>query len=88
MRNQLFRQLNPLENSLPNNSLAQIKQMMNTFNTASNPQSVMQNMINNNPQMKQVMDFVRQSGGDPKQAFYKLAEQRGVDPNEVISLLR
>ena len=85
---ELFKQLNPLGNSLPNGSLARIKQMMNTVNTATNPQSAIQNMMGNNPQLKQVMDLVQKSGGDPKKAFYQMAEQQGVDPNEVLNLLR
>lgn len=40
--------------------------------------------IQNNPQMKQVMDYINQNGGDPKTAFYKLAQEKGVDPNEII----
>lgn len=49
---------------------------------------MLQNMMNNNPQMKQVMDIVRQSGGDPKTAFYKMAKEKGVDPNSVLSMLK
>ena len=40
--------------------------------------------IQNNPQIKQVMDYVNQNGGDPKTAFYKLAQEKGVDPNEIL----
>ena len=88
MKNQLFKQLNPLGNSLPNGSLARIKQMMDTVNTATNPQSVIQNMIGNSPQLKQVMDIVQKSGGDPQKAFYQMAEQVGADPNEILNMLR
>ena len=88
MKNQLFRQLNPLANSLPNGNLAKIKQMMNTVSMASNPQSAIQNMIGNNPQLKQVMDVVQQSGGDPQKAFYQMVEQVGADPNEILNMLR
>ena len=87
MKNQLFQQLNPLGNLLPNN-ISQIKQMMNMVNSASNPQSMIQNMMGSNPQMKQVMDLVQKSGGDPKKAFYTMAEQQGVDPNQILNLLK
>lgn len=40
--------------------------------------------IQNNPQMKQVMDYINQNGGDPKTAFYKLAQEKGVDPEEIL----
>lgn len=38
--------------------------------------------------MKQVMDIVGQSGGDPKAAFYKMAEEKGVDPEQILPMLR
>lgn len=51
----------------------------------SNPQAFVQNMINQNPQVKQILD---QNGGDAKTAFYKLAEQKGIDPNQIIDLFK
>ena len=84
--NSLYSQLNPTRMSLPNN-IAQIKQMMNMMRNASNPQEMLQNMVSSNPQMKQVMDIVQKSGGDPKTAFYNLAKERGVNPDEIIQML-
>ena len=46
---------------------------------------MLQQMMNNNPQIQQL---VNAAGGDPKAAFYKLAEQKGVDPNEIINALK
>ena len=40
--------------------------------------------VNNNPQIKQVMEYINQNGGDPQTAFYKLAKEKGVDPNEIL----
>ena len=71
-----------------NPRLQQIKNVMNTIRGARNPQVAMMGMMQNNPQMKQVMDIVGQSGGDPKAAFYKMAEEKGVDPEQVLSMLR
>lgn len=79
--------LNQLGRSLPSN-LNQIKQMANMFKNAKNPQMLIQNMMMQNPQMKQVMDFINQNDGDAKSAFYKLADQRGVDPNEILNMLK
>lgn len=42
----------------------------------------------NNPQYKQVMDYVRQNGGDPKAAFYKMAEEKGVNPEDILNQLK
>lgn len=46
------------------------------------------NMAINNPQMQQVMQVIQQNGGDAKAAFYNMAQQRGVDPNEVLKQLQ
>lgn len=81
--------LQTLKNTMPaNNNLNQIRNMFNMVRSSRNPQTMLQNMMNNNPQMKQVMDIVRQSGGDPKTAFYKMAKEKGVDPNSVLSMLK
>ena len=42
----------------------------------------------NNPQMRQVMEYVQANGGDAKAAFYKKAQEMGIDPNEVIAQLQ
>ena len=66
----------------------QIKQMMQAFRSAGNPQAMLNQLIQTNPQMKQVMDFVKASGNDPKAAFYRLAEQRGINPQDIIDQLK
>ncbi len=80
--------LQALKSSPVNNNLNQIKQMMNMVRSAGNPQAMIQSIAQNNPQMKQVMDIVSKSGGDPRAAFYRMAEEKGVDPEQVLSMLR
>ena len=67
---------------------AKIKQVMQTVKTAANPQAALNMMIMNNPQMKQVMEIVKQNGGDPMAAFRMTAEQAGIDPEEILGMLR
>lgn len=69
-------------------NLQKVKQMMDTIKSARNPQAMLQNMINQNPQYKQVMDYINKNGGDPKTAFYKLAEQQGVNPDDILNMLK
>ena len=81
--------LNPLiQIAKSNPMMGQIKQMMGMINSAGNPQAMMNQMLTSNPQFKQVMDLINQSGGDPKRAFYALAEQKGVDPNDILSMMK
>ena len=71
-----------------NPMMSRVKQMMGMINSSGNPQMMMNQMLTGNPQFKQVMDLINQSGGDPKKAFYALAEQKGVDPNDILSMLK
>lgn len=59
--------------------------MAQTIKSANNPQALLNQMVGNNPQIKQIID---QYGGDPKTAFYGFAEANGVDPNEIINMLK
>lgn len=45
-------------------------------------------MIRQMPQYKEVMDYIDANGGDPKSAFYNLANQMGVDPEQFIEAMR
>ena len=65
-----------------------VKQMMSMVRAAQNPQAALSQLVMNNPQMKQVMDIVQKHGGDPMTAFRKEAEARGVDPDEILNMLR
>ena len=61
-----------------------IKQMRN----AKNPNDLMMAMAKQNPQFNQVMNMVNQSGKTPKELFYEMAQQKGVDPDEIINALK
>lgn len=64
---------------------------MQIFNMAKqmrNPNMFVNSMLKNSPQYTKAMDYINQSGGDPKMAFYKLADEQGVDPEEVLKMFR
>ena len=66
----------------------QIKQMMQAVKCAGNPQAMLNQLMQTNPQFKQAMDFVKASGNDPKAAFYRLAERRGINPQAILDQLK
>ena len=70
-----------------NPRMNQIKQAMNVVRAAKNPQAALMNMMGNNPQMRQVQNIIQQHGGDPMQAFRAMAEQNGLDPDEILSMI-
>lgn len=45
-------------------------------------------MAQTNPQMSQVMQVIQQNGGNAKQAFYNMCQQRGIDPNVILGQLQ
>lgn len=67
--------------------LQQFKQTMNMLKAARNPQAALMGMMGNNPQMQQVKEIVDQHGGDPMKAFREMAEQNGLDPDEILSMI-
>lgn len=69
--------------SLPSlkNNLNAIQNILNS----SNPNSLIQNMILNNPKMQNVMNLFQSSGMTPKQFFYNYAQQRGIDPDQFLN---
>lgn len=70
------------------NNVQQVRQMMNTIRNAGNPQAMLQGMLMNNPQYRQVMDVINQNGGDPRKAFYNMCSQKGVNPQEILDMLK
>ena len=81
---QILRQLSASQNP----GLGQIKNMMNIVKSAGNPQAMLSQMMQSSPQMQQAMSIVGQYGGDPQKAFYALAQQKGVDPQEILNMLK
>ena len=49
-----------------------------------NPNLMIQQTLKNNPQMQQAMEYIKANGGDAKKAFYKLAEENGIDPQSIL----
>ena len=76
--------MNPMLQKLNQNPM----QMLNMVRNAGNPQAMLNQMVQTNPQMKQVIDLINANGGDPKSTFYKMAEQKGIDPNSILNRLR
>lgn len=66
---------------------------MNSLYQQLNPQLSNSNIANikqlmNSPQFKNVMTLVKNSNLTPKELFYKMAKEKGVDPEEILKQLR
>lgn len=69
--NELYQQLNP--------SKPPIKSPINA-------QAMVNKLLQSNPKLQPYMDMIR-NGANPKDMFYNLARQKGVDPNTFLSQL-
>ena len=49
-----------------------------------NYQAMIDQMLQSNPKLQSVMNMVKH-GRNPKELFYTLAKQKGVDPNSILS---
>ena len=78
--NNLYKQLNTGISSQNN-----IKSMINMLRNSNNPQMLVQNMLQNNPKVQQI---IQQYGGNPKTAFYNVAKQKGINPDEILNMLK
>lgn len=61
-----------------------LMKMMNMAQNGGNPQQLLGQFIQQNPQMKQALPFVQGKNSDQlKETFYNMCKERGVDPNAV-----
>ena len=65
--------------------LAQARNMIQTIKSCSNPDAMVNQMLAQNPKINQI---INQYGGDPKTAFYKYAEANGVNPDEILNMMK
>ena len=69
------------------NNLQYIQSVMNSVRQSPNPQIALQSLIQNNPGYQNVLNYINQNGGDPRTAFYNMAQQKGVDPSQILNIL-
>lgn len=55
---------------------------------SANPNAALANLINQNPNLRNIIMLAKSNGSDLQQVFYALAQQKGVNPNDVINALR
>ena len=67
------------------NGLVQAYKMLSGMN---NPNAALQALAQKNPMMQQAVQLVNSSHMSPKDLFYSMAQQRGVDPEQVLSMFK
>ena len=80
--------LNMLNNSAISRQIQPLKQALNAIRASGNPQMMMNQILQQNPKYAQAMQLVRDNGGDPQKAFYSLANQMGVNGDEILNSIK
>ena len=65
-----------------------IKNMRQMVESSKDPYQMLNVLATKNPRLKEVMSLINESGGDARKAFYSLAEKRGVNPDDILSMLK
>ena len=64
-------------------------QLINAFRNAKNPQALLQQVMNSNPQIQQIMTQLQNSGGgsmSPEQMARQLAKQNGISDEQLMQM--
>ena len=71
-------------NSNQNNAFGIIGMLKNS----KNPNMMLRQLASSNPVVANTMNLVNQYGGNPQKAFYEEAKKRGIDPNQILGMLK
>lgn len=74
-------------NNLNQQKSNSLSEMWDQIKKAPNPEQAMLNMFSQT-QLQNVMNYIKQNGGDAKTAYYNMAAQKGIDPNSILQFLR
>lgn len=84
----LYQQLNQSQLSRNNNSNGGLQQMINMVSRSNNPMQLMQTIAQSNPQLQSILNLIQTSQKSPKDLFFEMAQQRGVDPQQILQMLQ
>ena len=71
--NQLYQELNQQSSPAP----APQNNLVNGIN----------NLLQSNPNLKPIMEMIKK-GANPKQMFFEMAKQKGIDPSSILSQIK
>lgn len=84
----LYQELNQQQNLPQIPQQNNLKQFINMFKNSINPQQLLLNYLNTNPIAKNIYSMLQNSNKTPKELFFNMAKERGIDPNQIINMLK
>ncbi len=80
--NSLYNSLNRTQSS----PSPQLKNLIKSFKNSSNQEQFLRKLIQNNPNVQNIYSLIQNSNKTPKELFYLLAEQKGIDPDSILNM--
>ena len=71
-----------------NPNFVQIRNLMTAARGAKDSEAIMQQVIANNPQYQQAYTQMKEEGGTLKEVFMNRAKALGVNPDDVLNMLK
>lgn len=66
-----------------------IKQTISAMQSIGDPAKITEMLLaRKNPALAKAMEYIKQNGGDPKTACEKILQENGIDPAEVMNLIK
>lgn len=75
---------NPILKMLETPNMGRLKTAMQAVR---NPQAMVEQIVSQNPQAKQLLNIVKDNG-NPEKMFYDACKSKGVDPESILSQMR
>ena len=63
-------------------------ELYKTMQSMSNPKDALATLMQKNPMVQQAVQLINESNKSPKELFYSMAQQRGVDPEQILSMFK
>ena len=68
--------------------IQQVKGLMQQMQSSQNPQAFVANMVAQNPNLQKIFQLARMSNGGLRGVAQFMAQQKGVNLNDVVNLLQ
>ena len=80
--------MNPLLNMLGGAPMKMMNNplmnMISVFQNGGNPQYLIQNMLNQNPQLQPIMNMIKgKNNNQLKETFFNMCKEKGINPNDL-----
>ena len=81
--------MNPIVNQMMTSMFSNnpFIRLFRSVKMAQNKDAMMQSAAQTNPQLGEVMSYISKNGGNAKQLYFSMCQQKNVDPNIIINQL-